>query len=137
MIDARNVYRKVTRKINDFSPEQMQNISAIVWLYRGQQKRFLGLVKHYLVRVVEESSAIEAALAQFETTFADIQGSFDTLTSAVAKCAEIEDPQKQSLADAVAELSETTGLYHGDRKKLAGSLEKSRAIAFERSSEPC
>jgi type I restriction enzyme M protein len=35
MLDARNVYRKVTRKIYDFSPEQMQNLAAIVWLYRG------------------------------------------------------------------------------------------------------
>jgi type I restriction enzyme M protein len=124
MIDARNVYRKVTRKINDFSPEQMQNLSAIVWLYRGQQKRFLGLVKQYLARVVEESAAVEAALSQFETTFADIQDRFDTLTSAIAKCAEIEDQQKQSFADAVTELSEAAGLYHGDRKKVIGSLEK-------------
>ena len=42
MLDARNVYRKVTRKIYDFSPEQMKNLAAIVWLYRGQQERFLG-----------------------------------------------------------------------------------------------
>jgi type I restriction enzyme M protein len=40
MLDARNVFRKVTRKINDFSPEQMKNIAAIVWLYRGQNERF-------------------------------------------------------------------------------------------------
>src|SRR3989442_10400005 len=51
MLDARNVYRKVTRKIYDFSPEQMQNLAAIVWLYRGQQQRFLALVKDYLARV--------------------------------------------------------------------------------------
>ena len=35
MLDARNVFRKVTRKIYDFSPEQMQNLTSIVWLYRG------------------------------------------------------------------------------------------------------
>ena len=35
MIDARNIYRKVTRKIYDFTPEQQQNLTAIVWLYRG------------------------------------------------------------------------------------------------------
>ncbi len=44
MIDARNVYRKVTRKIYDFSPEQQQNLLAIVWLYRGQTERYLQLV---------------------------------------------------------------------------------------------
>ena len=45
MIDARNIYRKVTRKIYDFSPEQEQNLLAIVWLYRGQTERFLDLVR--------------------------------------------------------------------------------------------
>ena len=48
MIDARNVYRKVTRKIFDFSPEQQQNLTAIVWLYRGERRRFIELVIHYL-----------------------------------------------------------------------------------------
>ncbi|WP_371157021.1 N-6 DNA methylase [Jannaschia sp. 2305UL9-9] len=48
MIDARNVYRKVTRKIYDFTPEQQQNLSSIVWLYRGQTDRFLALVQDYL-----------------------------------------------------------------------------------------
>ena len=32
MLDARNIYRKVTRAIFDFSPEQQKNIAAIVWL---------------------------------------------------------------------------------------------------------
>lgn len=57
MIDARNVYRKVTRKIYDFSPEQRQNLLAIVWLYRGQQDRFLDLVTGYLLRTIEEADA--------------------------------------------------------------------------------
>jgi len=41
MLNARDVYRKVTRKIYDFSPEQQKNLLAIVWLYRGQSDRFL------------------------------------------------------------------------------------------------
>ncbi len=57
MIDARNVYRKVTRKIYDFSPEQQRNVLAIVWLYRGQKDRFLGLVSDYCSRMLEEASA--------------------------------------------------------------------------------
>ena len=47
MIDARNVYRKVTRKINDFSPEQEQNLVAIVWLYRGETDRYKALLADY------------------------------------------------------------------------------------------
>jgi type I restriction enzyme M protein len=48
MIDARNVYRKVTSKIFDFTPEQQQNLSSIVWLYRGQIERFVALVENHL-----------------------------------------------------------------------------------------
>ena len=52
MLDARNIYRKVSRAIYDFSPEQQKNIAAIVWLYRGQQERFLKLVESYLAQAV-------------------------------------------------------------------------------------
>ena len=54
MIDARNVYRQVTRKICDFSPEQQQNLLAIVWLYRGESERFVELVSRYCDRVLSE-----------------------------------------------------------------------------------
>jgi len=47
MLDARNIYRKVTRKIYDFAPEQLQNLTAIVWLYRGQSDRFVRLLADY------------------------------------------------------------------------------------------
>jgi len=57
MLDARNVYRKVTRKIYDFSPEQQQNLLAIVWLYRGQTERYLDLVTGYCRRTLDEGAA--------------------------------------------------------------------------------
>ena len=57
MIDARNVYRKVTRKIYDFSPEQKQNLLAIVWLYREQTDRYLELVSSYCHRTLDEAAA--------------------------------------------------------------------------------
>ncbi len=56
MIDARNIYRKVTRKIYDFSPEQEQNILAIVWLYRGRTEQYLDLVAGYCRRVLSEAA---------------------------------------------------------------------------------
>ncbi len=57
MIDARNVYRKVTRKIYDFSPEQEKNILAITWLYRGQTERYLDLLADYGHRVIDEAAS--------------------------------------------------------------------------------
>ena len=56
MIDARNVYRKVTRKIYDFSPEQEQNLLAIVWLYRGETEKYLQLVANYCMRMLDEGA---------------------------------------------------------------------------------
>lgn len=37
MIDARNVYRKVTSTINDFSEDQLEGLTAIMALYRGEE----------------------------------------------------------------------------------------------------
>ncbi len=57
MLDARQVFRKVTRKIYDFSPEQLADLTAVVWLYRGQHDRFEALVAQHL------GHALRAALA--------------------------------------------------------------------------
>ncbi len=64
MIDARNVYRKVTRKIYDFSPEQEQNLLAIVRLYRGETERYLDLVADYCRRMLAEGAACFSAPAE-------------------------------------------------------------------------
>ncbi len=71
MIDARGVYRKVTRKIYDFTPEQQKNLSAIVWLYRGQTERYVALVADYLGRMVEEAVCTIEPLNEFIKTLSE------------------------------------------------------------------
>ena len=68
MLDARNIYRKVSRAIFDFSPEQQMNIAAIVWLYRGQTDRFLELVESYISHAITEGQKLENSLAILEST---------------------------------------------------------------------
>src|SRR2546422_11374326 len=77
MIDARNIYRKVTRKIYDFSPEQLQNLTAIVWLYRGLSDRFIALVQQHLERTLAEAAGIAGKAAAFRQ-------SYDALVNAAA-----------------------------------------------------
>jgi len=47
MLDARKIYRKVTSKVNDFSPEQLQNLICIVNLYRGNSGKLKDTLKYY------------------------------------------------------------------------------------------
>ncbi len=122
MLDARNVYRQITRKIYDFSPEQMKNLAAIVWLYRGQQERFLMLVKEYLVNVCAESANIPHALTSFDNTLAELVRTFDSLAVAVANNANIDAQQKKVLPAEVQELKEAFTLYEADANNLLSSL---------------
>jgi type I restriction enzyme M protein len=65
MLDARKIYRKVTSKVNDFSPEQLQNLICIVNLYRGNNQKFENTVKDYLQTssdLAKETAEITAKL---------------------------------------------------------------------------
>jgi type I restriction enzyme M protein len=128
MLDARQVYRKVTRKIYDFSPEQMKNLSAIVWLYRGQQGRFLALVRDYLGAVCDESEAVPAKLAAFEKTLADLRGRFLCLVKLVEKDSAIDADKKKVLMEADAELADAEKPYETDCAGLLAALDDYRTI---------
>jgi type I restriction enzyme M protein len=43
--------------LQELTPEQQQNLQAIVWLYRGDTGRYLQLVSEYLGNVADEASA--------------------------------------------------------------------------------
>ena len=122
MLDARNIYRKVTRKIYNFSPEQLRNISAIIWLYRSQPDRFLALVKDYLHSVCDECAAIPDKLADLEETLAELRGRFVALEKAVAEADSIEDEKKKTLAEGGTELQETEKSYKIDKDYLLAPL---------------
>ncbi|AWI25800.1 class I SAM-dependent DNA methyltransferase [Flavobacterium pallidum] len=42
MIDARNVFRKVSTTINDFSDDQLEGLTAIMQMYRGEKPEVAG-----------------------------------------------------------------------------------------------
>lgn len=69
MIDARNVYHVVSANSHVFTEEQLANLNAIVWLYRGEAEKFVGLVHRYqqqsaewLNRLPERLRANDAAV---------------------------------------------------------------------------
>ncbi len=122
MIDARNVYRKVTRKINDFSPQQMRNIAAIVWLYRGQRKRFLELVTDYLSDLCAHCSSIPERLDAFGTTLSHLRTDFGHLAGVMTNLQDQDSETTRFLSSACAELENAATAYEEDRKKLVFAL---------------
>lgn len=129
MIDARNIYRKVTRKIYDFSPEQQQNILAIIWLYRGQTERFLGLVAGYCRRMLDEGATC------FEGTDEDGNG-VKPLPSFVASMAALRDALEPFLktlakdapqAELVRELDDTLETLSADTERFRKAVTREQA----------
>lgn len=70
MIDARNVYHVVSARSHIFTDQQHANLNAIVWLYRGEQEKFMSLIARYqrqaddwLATVPDRIAADTAAVA--------------------------------------------------------------------------
>ena len=116
MIDARNVYRKVTRKIYDFSPEQQQNLLAIVWLYRGETDRYLQLVSEYLGDVTDEAYACFAVEDDLGQTFRPLPDFSDALKALRKTLASFlkSQPQTGPQAGVLEELEKETDLFEQD-----------------------
>ncbi len=115
MLDARNIYRKVSRAIYDFSPEQQKNIAAIIWLYRGQAGRFLNLVESYLTRAIKEGQATAVPLAAFEDALGKL---VDQVQLFVTQPREDPDP----LADTWAELTTERATLTDDIKAFGADI---------------
>lgn len=126
MIDARNIYRKVNRKIYDFTPEQLANISAIVGLYRGESDRFLKLLKDYLAAVGARSAEVAPVLAAFEAGLDALGAQFDPLAKAIAKLDALDTAKKQPFTDALAEWRAALKPYTADRARLLKDLDTFR-----------
>jgi type I restriction enzyme M protein len=88
MLDARQIFRKVSRSVYDFSPEQQKNVAAIIWLYRGQQDRFLKLVESYLAEAVALGEQAREPLVAYEEAL----GKLTHLTEPFAKVKREDDP---------------------------------------------
>lgn len=114
MLDARNIYRKVSRAIYDFSPEQQKNIAAIIWLYRGQAERFLKLVESYVAKALEEGAAANTSLDVFAQSFERLLTLAKPFATTTREC----DP----LAETWAELATLRGTLADDIKAFKAGV---------------
>ncbi|MFC1572183.1 N-6 DNA methylase [Candidatus Eisenbacteria bacterium] len=147
MIDARNVYRKVTRKIYDFSPEQAQNLLAIVWLYRGQRERYLELVADYCRRMLDEGEGCFKAkeknggdpldpLPSIFASLAKLRGLFDPFLKTLAADAPCAEPLRE-LEDALPPFRADVEAFHKEvsKQQVAWKKQKTTNGALKRAVE--
>ncbi|HOI36867.1 MAG: Type I restriction enzyme EcoKI M protein [Deltaproteobacteria bacterium ADurb.BinA179] len=74
MLDARNVYHAVSARSHIFTEEQLANLTAITWLYRGEQAKFLALVASYQRRVDEWLAVLPDRLAADSEKVQELSG---------------------------------------------------------------
>jgi type I restriction enzyme M protein len=149
MLDARSVFHVVNRKIYDFTQEQLSNITAIVWLYRGQNDRFLNLVKSYLERSLSEALKIENEIEGFKKGFDSLMDAMKSFSGnadcPVGNCAKsfrsrvnklssgqtLGDPgmkKTSPLAEPKKELDESFDSFQSDCRKLFKNISEYKSI---------
>lgn len=125
MIDARSLYRVISRKIRDFSEEQLQNLRAIVWLYRGESARYLDLVQDYLIRTGQAANEIAPRVAALPLAIAPLSDALTAFNQQLEPTDEITTADiaafRAALADqdeAMQQLSEDWGNLKTDLTDL-------------------
>lgn len=121
MLDARKIYRKVTSKVNDFSPEQLQNLICIVNLYRGNTKKFEATVKSYLQTSAELAKETADATTELQK---QLQKVLKTVTDFAIKYAK-ENKEAKAFVDAL-NIDETASIYE-QQNKLIAEAKKAKA----------
>ena len=109
MLDARKIYRKVTSKVNDFSPEQLQNLICIVNLYRGNNHKLEATIKEYLEIAANSAKEAAEASAELQAQTQKVHAMALSFARTYAK----ENPDARAFEEALEllELEEATPTY--------------------------
>ncbi len=126
MLDARKIYRKVTSKVNDFSPEQLQNLICIVNLYRGNTQKFERTVKSYLQTSADLAQKTAEATTELQK---QLQKVLKTVSDFATKYAK-ENKEAQVFVDAL-NIEETASIYEQQNKLISEAKKVPIAIGTD------
>lgn len=121
MLDARKIYRKVTSKVNDFSPEQLQNLICIVNLYRGNTNKFESTVKSYLQSSADLAKETAEATTELQKQLQKVLKTVNDFATKYAK----ENEEAQAFVDSL-NIEETASIYE-QQNKLIAEAKKAKA----------
>lgn len=95
MIDARNVYHVESARHHRFTDEQLANLTAIVWLHRGEDRKFRELIAHYQATARKHLGELESVFAECRATAAEAF----TLAQTFAKNAKLDELNRKRKDD--------------------------------------
>lgn len=138
MLDARNVYTVVSAKSHIFTDEQLANLTAITWLYRGEQNKFMALLNSYQLEVgewldklpsrllsdVEVTSKLAAAITKLANATQDAAA----LKVVRSKLADEQTLDDAVLADFYAQVTEAQSLSTEWDASIQDLLEQSTKV---------
>jgi len=90
MIDARNVYTVVSARSHVFTEEQLANLTAITWLYRGEHEKFVALLTSHQRQLVQHLSTLAERLANEEQQISALATALRSFAKTVADDTAIE-----------------------------------------------
>ncbi len=121
MLDARNIFRKVNRTINDFSDEQLKNLTAITWLYRGENERYLKLIDEYINEYVNKSMSINNELSDFENNIGSLLAQLNKFRNDVENNY-LESEVHQSFSNDIKSLENDIKSYREEKENLVKNI---------------
>ena len=118
MLDARNIYRVISRKIRDFSEEQLQNLTAITWLYRGETDRYLALVGRYFDETLAGLNGLADGLKGLDDPLSELTTKLNSFAQSGLEAGEAKD----TFDGILKERSEALASFTADRTALLDDL---------------
>jgi type I restriction enzyme M protein len=100
MIDARNHYTVVSARSHVFTDEQLANLTAITWLYRGEQAKFTALLGQHQGHALAQLASIGQRLADDAAQIAALSVTLRPLAAQVGQ-ADTVAAVRQKLAEAM------------------------------------
>lgn len=113
-IDAQNYHTAVDTTHNAWSPWQLKNLTAIVWLYRGQPERYSALIGEYCDAIKEMSYKLDGDAQRVLENIGGVEGFQSAKDALVAYIADAKADAKTQISSAKPR----------ERKKLRAVLDE-------------
>lgn len=131
-IDTRNYYTVVDRTLNEWSPWQMKNLNAIVWLYRGETEKYEDLLMDYRADIVDNTYKLDYYLGKAAEQLGEYSEPLEPLRRQIADTIEHVDSIEQliPLRALLKEYAANLSVQLGKLTTYGDAFDKPSAKAF-------